>query len=110
MAEIVLDEDFDFGFFAVSEDELAQREKQAEAKALAQAEELIKQQAAEADATVNEALGTAQEYKDKLYALHKMVMPLLNNLAKDDNKAYIYWPDRTKKMTAFIAKVNSIVN
>jgi hypothetical protein len=37
-------------------------------------------------------------------------MPLLLNLAKDDEKEYIYWPERTKKMKAFIDKVDKLVN
>ena len=42
-------------------------------------------------------------------ALYRLIMPLLLNLQKDDSKSYIYWPDRTKKMTEFIDKVNKIV-
>ena len=36
-------------------------------------------------------------------------MPLLNNLAKDADKDYIYWPDRQKKMLDFIKKVEILV-
>jgi len=39
-----------------------------------------------------------------------MVMPLLNNLAKDADKDYIYWPGRQKKMADFIKKVESLIN
>ena len=39
-----------------------------------------------------------------------MVMPLLVNLAKDDSKEYIYWPNRSQKMNDFISKVKKIVN
>ena len=42
-------------------------------------------------------------------ALYKLIMPLLLNLQKDPEKEYILWPDRSKKMTAFIDKVNKIV-
>ena len=37
-------------------------------------------------------------------------MPLLNNLAKDAEKDYIYWPGRQQKMQEFIKKVQALVN
>ena len=91
---IEIDDDNDFGFSAVSEDELKSMERQLQHQVLQKEEELSL---------------TSKEYKDKLEALYKLIMPLLVNLQKDDSKEYIFWPDRTKKMTAFIAKVNKIV-
>ena len=85
----------DFGFSAVSEDELKAMERQL------QKEVTSKEQAlAEIEET----------YKGKLEQLYKMVMPLLVNLAKDDSKEYIYWPNRSQKMNDFISKVKKIVN
>ena len=98
MAKISLDfEDLheDFGFSAVSEEELKSFERELQQQVQQREQELSL---------------TSKEYKDKLEALYKLIMPLLINLQKDDNKEYIYWPDRTKKMTTFIAKVNKIVN
>ena len=46
---------------------------------------------------------------DKLHGLRKMVMPLLNNLMKNPDKEYIYWPDRVKKIQAFIKKMDAYV-
>ena len=90
-----LDDAFeDFGFSAVSEDELKSLERQLQQKVIQTEKQLTL---------------TSQEYKDKMEALYKLIMPLLLNLQKDDNKEYIYWPDRSKKMTAFIDKVNKIV-
>jgi len=108
--DIQLD-DFDFGFSAVSEDELAIREQEAEARVMAEAEKLMQAQQAEATSAIHEVTATAQEYKDRLNALNKMVQPLLKNLAADaDNKPYIYWPDRKKKMQDFMARVNAVVS
>jgi len=108
--DIQLD-DFDFGFSAVSEDELAAREQEAEARVMAEAEKLMLAQQAEATSAIDEVTATAQEYKDRLNALNKMVQPLLKNLALDaDTKPYIYWPDRKKKMQEFMARVNTVVN
>ena len=95
MSKIQIDlDDHDFGFSAVSEDELKSMERQLQQQVQQKEEELSL---------------TSKEYKDKLEALYKLIMPLLMNLQKDDNKEYIYWPDRTKKMTTFIAKVNKII-
>lgn len=84
----------DFGFSAVSEDELKSFERELQQQVQQKEQELSL---------------TSKEYKDKLEALYKLIMPLLINLQKDDSKEYIYWPDRTKKMTAFIERVNKIV-
>lgn len=91
---IELDDDNDFGFSAVSEDDLRSMERQLQQKVVEKEQELTL---------------TSKEYRDRLEALYKLIMPLLLNLQKDDNKSYIFWPDRTKKMTAFIDKVNKII-
>lgn len=87
--------DFDFGFTAVSEDELKTIERELEAKVASQDTQLKQ---------------VAASYEQKLKTLYTMVMPLLNNLAKDADKDYIYWPDRQKKMQDFIKKVQTLVN
>ena len=84
----------DFGFSAVSEDELKSLEKQ------------LQQQVTQKD----KALEAIEEtYKGKLEQLYRAIMPLLKNLAKDGDKEYIYWPERQKKMQEFIKKVDAIV-
>jgi hypothetical protein len=98
MAKITIDLDdayTDFGFSAVSEDELKSMERQLQQQVQQKEQELSL---------------TSKEYKDKLETLYKLIMPLLLNLAKDDEKEYIYWPERTKKMKAFIDKVDKLVN
>ena len=87
--------DFDFGFSAVSEDELKAIERELESKVASQ-EQQLKQ--------------VSKNYEEKLNTLYKMVMPLLNNLAKDAEKDYIYWPGRQQKMQEFIKKVQALVN
>ena len=88
-------DDFDFGFTAVGEDELKAMERQ------------LQQQVEDKD---TELENISKTYQEKLSALYKMVMPLLNNLAKDSEKDYIYWPGRQKKMSDFIKKVEALVN
>lgn len=71
-----IDDEDDFGFSLVSEEELSADTK---------------------DAT------------DKLHGLRKMVLPLLKNLMKNPDKEYIYWPDRVKKIEAFIKKMDEYI-
>lgn len=87
--------DFDFGFSAVSEDELKAIERELESKVAIQEKQLQQ---------------VSKTYEEKLNTLYKMVIPLLNNLAKDAEKDYIYWPNRQKKMQEFIKKVEALVN
>jgi cell division protein FtsB len=91
-------DDFDFGFSAVSEDELKATQRQLQEQVAANATEL------------EAAAAASRSYEEKLNALYKMITPLLKNLSKDDdNKEYIHWPDRQKKMKAFIAKVDALM-
>ena len=72
---------FDFGFTAVTEDELeAVRTSQSSA---ADAEQLA---------------STSQAQLEKLY---NAIQPLLNNLKANPEKDYIYWPNRLEKVEAF---------
>ena len=72
---------FDFGFTAVTEDELeAVRVSQNSAQ---DAEQLA---------------STSQAQLEKLY---NAIQPLLNNLKANPEKDYIYWPNRLEKVEAF---------
>ena len=68
--------DFDFGFTAVTEDEL---------DAVIEAKETAVMKTAGLDKT--------QEKCDTLY---NMIKPLLNNLAKNPEKDYIYWEGKVR--------------
>jgi ABC-type phosphate transport system auxiliary subunit len=87
-------EDNDFGFSAVSEEELRSIENQIKQELTQKSQELIQ---------------VEETYKGKLEQLYSAVMPLLQNLAQSPDKTYLYWPDRAVKMKAFISKVNTIV-
>ena len=81
MAEVNLDDEFDFGFTTVSEDVFQQAE------------------------------AAVQEGQQKAEAIYKLILPLLNNLVKDaDKNAYIHWPNRAEKIEAFKKKLNTILN
>lgn len=72
---------FDFGFTAVTEEEL---------DAVQQANQTI--QSVSADAS------SVQERLDKLF---NAIQPLLTNLKKNPEKDYIYWPNRLEKVEQF---------
>lgn len=91
-----LNDDFDFGFSAVDEKELDSiKELEQKAQNLAQ------------QAMVNEQIGAA--VNEKLKKMYNMIVPLLDNLAKDPDKSYIYWPDRQKKISAFKQKLKDVI-
>ena len=49
--------------------------------------------------------------REKILQMYNMIMPFLNNLKKDSEKnEYIYWPNRSKKIDEFIAKLDKIIN
>jgi cellulose biosynthesis protein BcsQ len=88
-----LDED-DFGFSAVSEEELKSLENQLKKEVTQKSQELQQ---------------VEESYKGKLEQLYKTVMPLLENLAESPDKSYLYWPNRSEKVKHFIEKVKKIV-
>lgn len=83
-------DDFDFGFTAVSEEELA---------AVQEASKLAKYSSE-----------SAESYKERLYSLHKMITPFLNNLKKNPEKSYIYWENRVPKIEEFQKKLDSLLD
>ena len=92
---ISLDDAYDdFGFSAVSEDELKSMERQLQQQVLQTEKQLTL---------------TSKEYKDRMEALYKLIMPLLLNLQKDNNKSYIYWPDRSEKIGKLIIRIDEII-
>ena len=90
----LMNEDNDFGFSLVSEQELRKHEEMLKKKVEEQSKITVK---------------TTQDLTDKLHGLRDMIMPLLLNLAKDPDKTYILWPDRATKIKTFIDKVNNYV-
>ena len=93
--------DDDFGFSLVSESELKAHEELLRKK--------VEEQSKVVQQTAKKMEETSQQLQDKLMGLRAMIMPLLNNLAKDPEKSYILWPDRAAKIQAFIKKVDDYV-
>lgn len=82
------DFNFDFGFSAMDADEL----------------EVV--QAAKDEVKV--ASSTASDLEDRFNSLYNMVQPLLNNLKKNPDKDYIYWPNRLDKIEEFSDALDAV--
>jgi hypothetical protein len=65
---------FDFGFTAVTEDELE---------------------------AVQKVSASASDAEERLNKLYNAIVPLLNNLKKNPEKEYILWPNRLEKVEQF---------
>ena len=75
------DDIFDFGFTAVTEDELS-----------------TVQEANKTAIALSEQTDSKQNQLDSLY---NAIMPLLNNLKMNPEKDYILWPNRLAKVEEF---------
>ena len=82
--------DFDFGFTAVSEDELEAVQK--------------------AQSDLTDLNHTAEDAQGKLDKLYNQFKPLLNNLQMNPEKDYIYWPNRSGKLEEFSDLIDRIYN
>lgn len=85
-----MSEMFDFGFTAVTEDEL-------------QTVQAIKQEK-------DMASDTLEHVQAKLDKLYNAITPLLNNLKKNPEKDYILWPNRLEKVEQFETHLQYIYN
>jgi hypothetical protein len=75
------DDIFDFGFTAVSEDDLE---------------------------AIQTAESSAAELEQRLEKLYNAILPLLKNLKQNPDKDYIYWPDRVAKVEQFEKHIKKI--
>lgn len=92
-----LDTSFDWGFSAVSEDEL-------------ESIKVLEQKASDLEKSKQSIEQEAEIANQKVSSMYKAILPLLNNLQKDPTKSYIYWPDRQKKIEQFKQVLLKIVN
>lgn len=79
---------FDFGFTAVTVDEL----------------EVIQ----ETTAKLESASSESELYRTRLNKVYNAIQPLLNNLSANPEKEYLYWPDRVVKVEAFSDHLRSL--
>ena len=87
--------DFDFGFTVVDEEELAVvTEIQAEKEKV--------------ERKVTLASSEKEKLDNKINSLYNMFQPLLNNLAANPEKEYIFWPNRLEKIEEFRDKIDAV--
>lgn len=79
--------DFDFGFTGVDESEIKQD---------------VLDELSQKDQALTEK---EQELQHKIKVLEGIIVPLLNNLIKTADKAYIHWPNRKEKCQEMLEKV-----
>ena len=80
-----LDDDDDFGFTFADEDEII-----------------------ETNHTYSSLQEEVDDLKNRLVAIQKIFMPLLENLAKDPDKPMIKWPNRKDIIDKQIKKLNTL--
>jgi hypothetical protein len=73
------DDDNDFGFSAVSEEEY--------------------------NSVINKTAQTADDYKARLKEVEKIIIPFLTKLHSTGDKEYIYWPNRKPIIETQIEKI-----
>lgn len=88
---------FDFGFSLVDEQELDAVQK-------------VKQEVEATSSTAAQWEAQADEWKEKANLIYESVMPLLNNLSSNEEKEYIYWPNRSIKIDQFKLRLQQILN
>lgn len=92
---MIINEDDDFGFSLLTEQELEENNQ------------FIKEKIEQSN---QKAVLTEEQWRGKLVELKDMVMPLLKNLAKDPDKEYILWPNRVEKIQKFMNKIEKYVD
>ena len=124
---ITMSDDIDFGFTAVDEDDLkgltgqTQRTEEVSEKLDASSEQ-VKLLEYKMDNVVGklddmlDEVSTVKEYYEnekvlvgnKLNEVEELILPLLNNLMKNKDKEYIYWPNREAIINQQIERITSI--
>ena len=87
----------DFGFSIVDEDELS-------------AVTSVKAEVEAATDTSKAWKAQADEWQAKTNAIYDAIIPLLNNLQANEDKEYIYWPNRSVKIDSFKLKLLQLLN
>ena len=105
-------DDYDFGFSFADDDSLPTpvpiaQPSNDEIKELKQRlDDLLSAQ----EESLSNAMVTAieEKYKAKLKEVEGMILPLLLNLKKNPDKAYIHWPNRTPVIDKQIEKITKV--
>lgn len=106
-----IDNEFDFGF-TFSDDEITSSKPQTTANSeelavlQSKLDSLLSAQEKQVEAAYVTAIET--KYKAKLKDVENLILPLLYNLMKNPDKAYINWPNRETVIKKQIDKITAI--
>ena len=120
--DLDLDESFDWGFTTASADEVDQGKQQSEAiNKVVEGSDNLQQQLSGLDSKLDQVIAIAnQKYEDRLQEkslsldsenknkfekIERMIIPLLQNLAKSSDEPYIYWPKRKEIIEQQIERI-----
>lgn len=103
-------DEYDFGFSFADDDTLPSPTSQANNEELtalqAKVDSLLDSQTRILEDKMTQLL--EDKYKAKLREVENMIMPLLVNLKKNPDKAYIHWPNRGPIIDKQIEKITAI--
>jgi len=102
-------DDYDFGFSFADEEKpaaLAQQNNEEISELKEKIDSLLDAQ----EKTLNSAMVAAieEKYKAKLKEVERLILPLLLNLKKNPDKAFINWPNRAPIIDKQIEKITKI--
>lgn len=104
-------DDYDFGFSFADDDSLpSSAPAQQNNEEIQELKEKLDTLLSAQEQTLNSAMVAAieEKYKAKLKEVEGMILPLLLNLKKNPEKAYIHWPNRTPVIDKQIEKITKV--
>jgi hypothetical protein len=104
-------DDYDFGFSFADEDTATSAAvAQSNSDEIAALKDKLDSLLSSQEQTLNSAMTAAIEskYKAKLKEVEGMILPLLLNLKKNPDKAYIHWPNRVSVIDKQIEKITAV--
>lgn len=103
--------DYDFGFSFADDDVFSSNTStQTNNDEIQEIKEKLDSLLSAQEETLNNAMVAAieEKYKSKLKDVEAMILPLLLNLKKNPDKAYIHWPNRVAVIDKQIEKITTI--
>lgn len=104
-------DDYDFGFSFADDDSLpTPAATQSNNEEIAALKEKLDSLLSVQEENLNNAMVSAIEskYKAKLKEVEGMILPLLLNLKKNPDKAYIHWPNRVSVIDKQIERITTV--
>lgn len=106
-------DDYDFGFSFADDDLVSsssQTNTQQNNEEIQELKDKLDTLLSAQEQSLNSAMVAAieEKYKAKLKEVEGMILPLLINLKKNPDKAYIHWPNRTAVIDKQIERITSV--